>query len=348
MVKFGGLPVPGATVTATQADKRFTAITDQQGAYFFADLPDGVWKVRVEMLCFAPLEREVAVTAQAPAPDWELKLLPLEQMGAVAPPPAATAAQALAAPAAPAAPAKKPSKAAAPQPANTASGFQRADLNASADAAKLAPDSLSAGPNEVSPAPSDGFLINGSVNNGAASPFAQSAAFGNNRFRRSQYNGNVGLTFDDSSLDARAFSLTGQDTAKPAYTKATGLLSLGGPLNIPHVMPRGPNVTLNYQWTRNRNASTYTGLVPTDLQRGGDFSQSLNAQGRPVVATDPATGEPFPNDAVPTNRFSPQATVLMGLYPAANFAGGARYNYQIPLVSPTHTDSLQMRANKAI
>ena len=155
LVKFGGLPVPGATVTATQADKRFTAITDQQGAYSFADLPDGVWTVRVEMLCFAPLEKEVAVTAQAPAPEWELKLLPLDQMGAVAPPPspptAATAAQALAAPPQPATPAPasgknaKPSKAAAPQPANTASAFQRADLNASADAAKLAPDSASAG-----------------------------------------------------------------------------------------------------------------------------------------------------------------------------------------------------------
>jgi hypothetical protein len=348
LVKFGGLPVPGATVTATQAE-RFTAITDQQGAYSFPDLPDGVWRVRVEMLCFAPLEREVAVSAQAPAGEWELKLLPVDQMGAVAPPPAATAAQAPAAPApAVPAPAKKPSKAAAPQPANTASGFQRADLNASADAANLAPDSVPAAPNEASPAPSDGFLINGSVNNGAASPFAQSAAFGNNRFRRSQYNGNVGLTFDDSSMDARPFSLTGQDTPKSPYTKVTGLLSLGGPLNIPRVMPRGPNLTLNYQWTRNRNASTYTGLVPTEAQRGGDFSQSLDAQGRPVVATDPTTGEPFPNDVVPGNRISPQATVLMGLYPAANFAGGARYNYQIPLVGSNHTDSLQMRGNKMV
>src|SRR5690349_2162926 len=30
-VQFGGLPVPGATVTATQGDKQFTAITDSQG-----------------------------------------------------------------------------------------------------------------------------------------------------------------------------------------------------------------------------------------------------------------------------------------------------------------------------
>ena len=42
-VKFGGLPVPGATVTATQGGKKFAAVTDQQGSYFFRDLPDGAW-----------------------------------------------------------------------------------------------------------------------------------------------------------------------------------------------------------------------------------------------------------------------------------------------------------------
>jgi hypothetical protein len=351
LVKFGGLPVPGATVTATQAEKRLTAITDQQGAYFFADLPDGVWTVRVEMLCFAPLEKEVAITAQAPAPEWDLKLLPLDQMGAVAPPPSPpTAAQALAAPAQPApAPAKKAkaSKTAA-QPANTASGFQRADLNASADAAKLTSDTGPAAPNDASPAPSDGFLINGSVNNGASTPFAQSAAFGNNRFRRSLYNGSVGLNFANSALNARPFSLTGQDTPRSPYTQVTGLLALGGPLNIPHVMPRGPNVTLNYQWTRNSSASTYTGRVPSAAERAGDFSQSLDPQGKPVVATDPLTGAPFANDAVPSNRISSQARVLLGLYPTANFAGGARYNYQIPLAGANHSDSLQARGSKMI
>jgi hypothetical protein len=60
---------------------------------------------------------------------------------------------------------------------------------------------------------SDGFLINGSVNNGAASPFAQLAAFGNNRNgAKGLYNGGIGVIFDNSALDARPFSLTGQNT----------------------------------------------------------------------------------------------------------------------------------------
>ena len=40
-VFFGGVPVPGATVTVTQGDKRFSTVTDRQGLYQFADLADG-------------------------------------------------------------------------------------------------------------------------------------------------------------------------------------------------------------------------------------------------------------------------------------------------------------------
>lgn len=65
VVRFGGFPVPGATVTATQSGKRFTAVTSQQGFYSFADLPDGRWSIQVEMLCFAPLKRDVAVAPGA-------------------------------------------------------------------------------------------------------------------------------------------------------------------------------------------------------------------------------------------------------------------------------------------
>src|ERR1017187_4181182 len=90
VVKFGGLAVPGATVTATQGDKKLVAITDPQGIYTFAELADGVWNLQVEMLCFATLKNEVAIAPNAPSPEWELKLLPLDEIKAAAPPPAPT------------------------------------------------------------------------------------------------------------------------------------------------------------------------------------------------------------------------------------------------------------------
>ncbi len=85
-VKFGGLPVPGATVTATQGDKKFTSISGEQGSYSFANLTDGVWTIQVEMLCFSPLKQEVTVTPDARASEWDLKLLPFEEIKAAAGP----------------------------------------------------------------------------------------------------------------------------------------------------------------------------------------------------------------------------------------------------------------------
>src|ERR1035438_5998114 len=86
IVRFAGLPVPGATVTATQGEKKVAAVTDPQGIYTFADLADGVWNLQVEMLCFATLKMEVAVAPNAPSPEWELKLLPFDEIKASAPP----------------------------------------------------------------------------------------------------------------------------------------------------------------------------------------------------------------------------------------------------------------------
>src|SRR6476660_4895336 len=77
-VKFGGLPLPGATVTATMGGKKLVAVTDPQGFYSFPDLADGTWTLDIEMLCFAPIRQEVGIAPNAPSPEWEMKLLPIE------------------------------------------------------------------------------------------------------------------------------------------------------------------------------------------------------------------------------------------------------------------------------
>ena len=62
-VVFGGLPVPGSqvTVTATQGDKKVSAITDDQGLFVFPDLADGAWTLSIEMtVCPAILDSDVS------------------------------------------------------------------------------------------------------------------------------------------------------------------------------------------------------------------------------------------------------------------------------------------------
>jgi hypothetical protein len=256
--------------------------------------------MRVEMLLFAPIQRDVTVAPDAPAGQWELTMLPQDQIKAV---PMSSAPVVLQPPPPP------------PQAASPAG--QAAAAKAPAPTPPPAPPANEAtdNTNELSQRATDGLLVNGSVNNGAASPFAQLQAFGNNRNGgQSLYNGSLGVTVDNSTFDAQSYSLTGQTTPKPGYNRVTGFATLGGPLKIPRVLRNGPIFYVAYQWLRNTTATTTPALVPTAEQR----AEVLN----------------------------PQAQALLDFYPLPNFAGGTRYNYQVPLVNITHQDSMQSRLTK--
>jgi hypothetical protein len=113
-----------------------------------------------------------------------------------------------------------------------------------------------------------------------------------------QVNGNASFTLDNSVWDAKSFSINGQNTVKPAYAKARANMTLGGPLKIPKLLDgRRGTFNLTYSLGRVRNGTTLTQTMPTLLERGGDFSQSIGAQG-PVPSTT-RYGNPFP-EIIPT------------------------------------------------
>src|SRR5262252_6903664 len=238
-VMFGAVPVPGATVTAARGDERRATVTDQQGAYHFADIADGVWAIRVEMVGFAPANGEVTIAAGAPASTWDLKLLPFDDISRGLPPASPEPREPASAPIA----GRASTSAVQPPPG----GFQRAQVNASSNAGAIAADA-SASEADRSQAAADGFLINGSVNNGAASPFAQLAAFGNNRrSARSLYTGGFGAVLGSSTFDAQPHSFTSRDISKPDYTDLQLMGQVGGPLKIPGLIKNGGNLYVAYQ-----------------------------------------------------------------------------------------------------
>src|ERR1035441_5384664 len=96
-VKSGGLSVPGASVTATQGDKKVVTTTDENGVYSFPELADGIWTISIDMLGFEKVSREIGVAVDAPTPVWDLKMQSLEAMTAPPPPPPAPVATAPAA-----------------------------------------------------------------------------------------------------------------------------------------------------------------------------------------------------------------------------------------------------------
>ena len=322
-VRFNGLPVPGATVIVTQGKTGYATVTDAQGKYAFSGLTDGAWTLQVQMTGFANVTQTITVAAGAAAAETDLKLLPPGQLKAdlettTSPPPSAPATVAET-PNAPAKPASSATVAPAPPPPSD-------DERARA---------------------SDGLLINGSVNNSASSPFAMSPAFGNNRYGQGLYFASLGAILSNSALDARPYSLTGLDTPKPEFSDVTMNLAVGGPLKIRHSLQDDPRLFLGYQWTRNHSDSTQSTVVPTLLEREGNFSQSVNAEGQPVTIYDPATGQQYSNNTLLPGDITDQASALLAFYPLPNLPAGMLYNYQAPLLSDSHQDGVQARVDQS-
>src|SRR5688572_31294821 len=159
-VTFNGLPVPGATVTATQGDpstplgagKKASATTNADGIYKLADLADGLWTLTIELFGFARITREITVPTKGdPSPD-ALSVRSFDELTREMPP------------------------ARAFEPFDSAQGKPLASEDEE-------PLNLTALTGPAGMGAADGLLINGSMNNGASTRFALPRGIGNNRPR---------------------------------------------------------------------------------------------------------------------------------------------------------------------
>ena len=125
----------------------------------------------------------------------------------------------------------------------------------------------------------------------------------------------------NSALDARSFSLTGQDTPKPAYNHLQGMASFGGPLKLPMAIRcDGPNFFVNYQWMRDRNAITQSGADADPRSSAPATSRRARSAGPAVQLIDPATGLPFAGQCHPAEPHQPAGRGARSkLYPLPNF-----------------------------
>ncbi|MGE0393491.1 MAG: carboxypeptidase regulatory-like domain-containing protein [Vicinamibacterales bacterium] len=335
-VATGSVPVPGATVVISREGREHTTSTDLDGVFRFTAIDDGSWSLKVEMPGFAPAAQDVVVPVNGEPPVIALNLMSLDEMTKGTARTGTVAATTL------------PTALGNPGTAAAAPAFRRAEVRTTGAAPPPRPAAAEDAPAEGMGA-ADGLLVNGSVNNGAASPFAQLRAFGNNRpGQRSLYNGSFGVFGRTSAWDTRPYSFGGLPTAKPDYTNIHLVGNLGGPLEIPGIQTNRPTFFLGIQRTVNTTATTQSALVPTTLERAGDFSQSVDGSGRPVTVLDPRIGQPFANGTIPADRLSPQAAALLGYYPTANVDGAGRTNYQAPVVSQLTQENIQLRLTQPI
>src|SRR5436305_456035 len=124
-----------------------------------------------------------------------------------------------------------------------------------------------------------------------------------------------------SNFDARDFFNTGE---KPDRVRDQYGFALGGPLK--------KNKTFFFadlEKVRQQDPINLEGIVPTDLERTGDFSQSpANSNhifdpcpGNQGSTACPNPRTPFPNDIIPANEIDPIGQAILNLYPHPNIPG---------------------------
>ena len=387
MVKFGGQPIPGATVIATQGDHRTLTTTDESGRYDFPDLAPGAYTVEVQMFGFENARRQLQIGPGSPPVEWTLELQP-------------------------------PPKAVAERAQPRQQGFRNVTAN-ELDQLEAPPPSPESGAGTGNA--NEAFLVNGTISNGlqnAQNDFGIRGPFpggpgafggpgltaqqpgqpgqtgpgggvfgggapgggpggfggggrgggfggrggpgrggrGNGGFLGNRANrgregirGNVSFIWHGDETDAKAFSLSGQAVPEPSFNNYRWSGVLGGPLRIPHLL-KGDSTffTVSYYGTRGQSPFYNVGTVPTPLERAGNFSQSY-VNGVVPTIYDPLTGAPFPGNMIPSSRFNTAAMGLLNLdyIPSPNLPGTTQ-NYQFVTAVPADSDNASIRLNQNI
>ncbi|MBI1356151.1 MAG: TonB-dependent receptor plug domain-containing protein [Acidobacteria bacterium] len=124
----------------------------------------------------------------------------------------------------------------------------------------------------------------------------------------------------NAKLDAKNYFVPHGDPNPPFKRNQFGGV-LSGPIIKNKLFYLG-----NYEGFRIRQGITALATVPTAAERVGDFSQTFNANtGALIVVKDPATGQAFANNMIPTQRLDPTGLKILELYPLPNRSGAQNF-----------------------
>ena len=139
--------------------------------------------------------------------------------------------------------------------------------------------------------------------------------FGNRANRTAGVRGMFSFTLNNSVWNAKPFSISGDNLRQPAYATSRFGVMLGGPLVIGKLIKDSSTFfTVNFFLTRSRQPYSAFATVPTDAERSGDFSHSLQGTS-PVQLFDPASRQPLTGNLIPASRLDPIAQKLLSYIP---------------------------------
>ncbi len=167
-----------------------------------------------------------------------------------------------------------------------------------------------------------------------------------------QFHGSGYWYHRNDGLNANTFLNNTRGLAKPLFRYNDPGYTIGGPVYIPHLLERYKHKMFFFfsqEWQRQLSPNTARNvLVPTALERKGDFSQSLNNNGAKLTfINDPLTQTPFPGMVVPANRIYAAGQALLNIFPLPNTTQVSNFNYtsQFPGEAPRRETLLRMDYN---
>jgi hypothetical protein len=153
----------------------------------------------------------------------------------------------------------------------------------------------------------------------------------------SDYRGSAYYFLRNEALNASPFFTNKAGLKRPLYRHNIWGFNFGGPVQIPKVFPNREKDRLFFFFSLEKpHTITPTDPVfvtmPTELERAGNFSQSVDNTGKPVVILDPLTGAPFSGNIIPKERINKSGQALLSYFPLPNSPGGrtlagAAFNY---------------------
>jgi hypothetical protein len=162
-----------------------------------------------------------------------------------------------------------------------------------------------------------------------------SLASGTNDFHGDAFEILRNQLFDSAGFFPTRFSSSGEPEAPINQQNDYGF-TVGGPVWIPHLY-NGKNRTffhVSADWFRQNQAQNSIGTVPTAAMKGGDFSNFVDSSGALIPIYDPMTGQPFPGNKIPQQRFSALAQSLLTDIPDPDTAGinGGLVSNKLPAI----------------
>ncbi|GIU77175.1 MAG: hypothetical protein KatS3mg005_0413 [Bryobacteraceae bacterium] len=147
-----------------------------------------------------------------------------------------------------------------------------------------------------------------------------------------QLHGSFEYFYRNKALNANSWLNNRKGLPRPDDPRKFSSGTVGGPIVIPKLYD-GRNRTFFFtsiQYDSRWSNPTYGGRVPTELERQGDFSQTLSQKGGPLtiynvfsteVQGSKVVRQPWPGNRIPQSLFNKTGATIMNVYPKPTDSG---------------------------